>query len=74
MNIYYMEFLMKERQQKIEEEFKHIHLSRIESNPGIGFFKEFIQEFGKVLVAMGNRLQKRSRPSFESELIVEDCC
>ena len=48
MNLYEMEFFMKERQQEIEKEFNHINMSRALRKPGSRFLKEFILEFTKV--------------------------
>ena len=74
MNLYYMEILMKQRQQELEEEFKRIHLSRAVSNPGIGFLKEVILGFGKVLFAMGARLKNRYCPSIKPSISSHDSC
>lgn len=58
MDLYFLEVLIKERQQQISEEFKRIHLSRAGRNPGAGILKKFILGFGEVLFAMGARLKK----------------
>ncbi len=74
MNLYFTEFLIKERQQEIERDFKRIHLSRAVRNPGPGIFKKLILGLSEVLIALGTRLQKHFRPSVNSTLSGHDCC
>ena len=73
MNSYFMEILMKQRQQELEEEFKRIHLSRAVRNPGMGFLK-LILRFGEFLIVMGARLKKRYRPSIKTASSAHDSC
>lgn len=74
MNLYFIESLIKERQQEIEKDFKRIHLSHAVRNPGPGIFKKLMLGLSKVFVASGIRLQKHFRPSIKSALRGHDCC
>jgi len=74
MNLYFFEFLIKERQQEIEKEFQRIHLLRARRRTGVGILKKFILGFGEVLFAMGARLLKRYRPSIRPSLNGHDFC
>lgn len=74
MNLYFIESLIKERQQEIEQDLKRIHLSRAVRNPDPGIFKKLILGLGEVLIALGTRLQKHFRPSVNSALRGHDCC
>jgi len=74
MDLYFLEFLIKERQQEIEKEFQRIHLSRAGRNPGAGILKKFILGFGEVLFAMGARLKKQYRTSIRPALSSHDFC
>jgi len=74
MNLYFIEFLIKERQQEIEKDFKRIHLSRAARNPGTGIFEKLILGLSEVLIGLGTRLQKHYRPSINPALSGHDCC
>ena len=74
VNLYFMEILIKERQQEIERDFKRIHLSQAVRNPGSGIFKKLILGLSEVLIGLGTRLQKQFRPSSNSALSDHDCC
>ncbi len=63
MDLYFIEFLIKERQQQILVEFKRIQISRAVNNHKVGILKKFILGLSEVLIAMGTCLQKRYRPS-----------
>lgn len=63
MNSYFLEILMKERQQQISEEFKRIHMSRAGRNPGVGLLKKIYPKIWRGFIAMGDYLKKRYRPS-----------
>lgn len=52
MNNYDLEIYVKERQRKLEDEFKRIHLSRAVRNPGTGFLKKFILGFRAISAPM----------------------
>ena len=65
MDLFFMEFLIKERQQQILYEFKRIQISRVVNNHKVAIFKKFILGLSEVLIAMGIRLQKRYRPSIK---------
>ena len=54
MNSYFLEILMKERQQQISEEFKRIHMSRAGRNPGVGLFKKIYPKIWRGFIAMGD--------------------
>jgi hypothetical protein len=74
MNLYFIESLIKERQQEIERDFKRIHLSQAVRNSGPGIFKKSILGLRNVLIAGGTRLQKHFRPSVNSGISGHDCC
>jgi hypothetical protein len=65
MDLYFLEFLIKEKEQQLLEESKRIQISRAGRNSGVGFLKKFTLGFGEVLLAMGARLKKRYRPSIK---------
>ena len=48
MNDQFLEFLAKERQQDIEEEFKRIHLSRSSRSSGEGVLKKITLSFSVI--------------------------
>ena len=74
MNLYFIESLVKERQQEIERDFKRIHLSQAVRNPGPGIFKKSILGLSHVLIAMGNRFKRHFRPSVNSVVSGHGCC
>ena len=63
MNTFFLEFLIKERQQQILDEFARIHIARAANNSKTGIFNKMILRLKDVLVAMGTRLKKHRRPS-----------
>ena len=65
MDLYFIEFLIKERQQQILDDFERIKISGAVNNHKIGIFKNFILGLSKVLIAMGICLQKRYRTSIK---------
>ena len=65
MDLFFIEFLIKERQQQILDDFKRIKISRTVNNHKIGIFNKFILGLSEVLIAIGICLQKRYRPSVE---------
>lgn len=74
MDLFFMEFLIKERQQQILDDFKRIQISRAVNNHKVGIFKKFILGLSEVLIAMGIRLQKRYRPSIKPAISDHDSC
>ena len=58
MDLFFMELLIKERQQQIIDDFKRIQVSRVVNYHKVGIFKKFILRLSKVLIATGNCLQK----------------
>jgi|GEM_PF-2558143 len=74
VNLYFMEILIRERQQEIERDLKRIHLSQAARKPGLGIIKKLMLGLGEVLIALGTRLQKHFRPSVNSALSGHDCC
>ena len=65
MNLFFLEFMIKERQQQILDEFKRIQVSRAEHNHSVGILKKFILKLSEVLIAMGTRLQEPYRTSIK---------
>ena len=65
MDLYFMELLIKERQQQILDDFKRIQISRAVNSHKAGIFKKFILDLSEVLIGMGTCLQKRVRPSIK---------
>jgi len=63
MDLFFMELLIKERQQQILDDFKRIQISRAANNHKVGIFKKFVLGLSEVLIAMGTCLQKHYRPS-----------
>ncbi len=74
MDVYFLEFLIKEKEQQLLEESKRIQILRAGRNPGVGFLKKFTLGFGEVLLAMGARLKKRYRPSIKPSIKGHDSC
>jgi len=74
MDLYFLEFLIKEKEQQISEESKRIQMLRAGRNPGVGFFKKCALVFGGVLLAMGTRLKKRCHPSINPSIRGHDSC
>ena len=74
MDLFFMEFLIKEQQQQILDDFKRIQISRAVNNHKVGIFKKFILGLSEVLIAMGIRLQKRYRPSIKPAISGHDFC
>ena len=74
MDLYFMEFLIKERQQQILDDFKRIQISRVANNHKVGIFKKFVLGLSEVLIAMGTCLQKRYRPSIKPSIIGHGFC
>jgi hypothetical protein len=74
MDLYFLEFLIKEKEQQISEESKRIQILRAGRNPGVGLLKKFILRFGEVLFAMGVRLKKRCRASVKPAISGHDSC
>ena len=72
MDLYFLEFLIKEKERQISEESKRIQMLRAGRNPGVGFLKKFILGFGEVLLAMGTRLKKRYRASIKPSIRSHD--
>ncbi|MEE4354602.1 MAG: hypothetical protein V2J25_17230 [Desulfatiglans sp.] len=65
MDLFFIEFLIKERQQQILDDFKRIKISRTVNNHKIEIFKKNILGLSEVLIAIGICLQKRYRPSIK---------
>ena len=65
MDLFFMELLIKERQQQILDDFKRIQISRVANNHKVGILKKFVLELSEILIAMGTCLQKRYRPSIK---------
>ena len=65
MDLFFIELLIKERQQQILDDFKRIQISRVANSHKVGIFKKFVLGLSEVLIAMGNCLQKRYRPSIK---------
>jgi len=74
MDLYLMEFLAKERQQQILDDFKRIQICRAVNNHKVGIFKKFILGLSEVLIAMGNCLQKRYCPSIKPTISDHGFC
>ena len=74
MNLYFLEISIKERQKQISEEFKRIHMSRVGRNPGVEFLKKNCPGIWRGFIAMGDRLQKRYRPSVKPSIRGHDSC
>ncbi len=74
MDLYFLEILIKEKEQQLLEESKRIQILRAGRNPGVGFLEKFILGFGEVLFAMGDRIQKRYRPSVKPSIRGHDSC
>ncbi len=74
MDLFFMEFLIKEQQQQILDDFKRIQISRTVNNHKVAIFKKFILGLSEVLIAMGIRLQKRYRPSIKPATSGHDFC
>jgi len=63
MELFYLKFLIKERQQQFLEESGRIRISRAVNNSDTGIFKKSILGLSEVFIAMGTCLQKRYRQS-----------
>ena len=74
MDLYFIEFLIKERQQQILDEFKQIQMSRVANNHKVATSKKFILGLSEVLIAMGTCLQKRYRPSIKPAISGHGFC
>ena len=74
MDLYFLEFLIKEKEQQLLEESKRIQILRAGRHPGVGFLKKITLGFGEVLLAMGARLKKRCRPSINPSIRGHDSC
>ena len=74
MDLYFLEFLIKEKEQQLLEESKRIQILRARRNPGVRFLKKFIQRFGEVLFTIGARLKNRYRASIKPSTSSHDCC
>lgn len=74
MDLYFIEFLIKERQQQILDDFRRIQISRAVNNHKVGIFKKFILGLSEVLIAMGIRLQKRYCPSIKPAISGHGFC
>ena len=74
MNTFFWEFLIKERQQQILDEFERIHIARDANNSKAGIIKKMTLRLREVLIAMGTRLKKHRRPSAKPPLSEHDVC
>ena len=74
MDLFFMEFLIKERQQQILDEFKRIQISRAVNNHKVAILKKIILGLSEVLIAMGTCLQKRYRPSIQPAISGHGFC
>jgi hypothetical protein len=74
MDLYFLEFLIKEKEQQLLEESKRIQILRARRNPGVRFLKNFILKFGEILFALGARFKNRYRASIKPSTSGHDCC
>ena len=74
MDLYFLEFLIKEKEQQLLEESKRIQILRAGRNSGVGFLKKLTLGFGEVLFAMGASLKKRYRASINPSISGHDSC
>jgi len=74
MDLFFMELLIKERQQQILDDFKRIQISRVANNHKVGIFKKFILGLGRIFIVIGTRLQKRYRPSIKPAISGHGFC
>jgi len=74
MDLYFYEFLIKERQQQISDEFRRIHLARAKRRSGVGILKKWILRFGQALFALKIRLKKRYRLAVKPTWRSPDSC
>ena len=74
MDLFFMELLIKERQQQILDDFKRIQISRVANNHKVGIFKKFVLGLSEVLIAVGTCLQKRYRPSIKPAISDHGFC
>ena len=63
MNIFFLEFQVKERQQQILDEFERIHNARAAKQSREGISKRMLLMLRDVVIAMGTRLKKRRQRS-----------
>ena len=74
IDLYFLEFLIKEKEQQLLEESKRIQILRDRRNPGVRLLKKFILGFGEVLFALGAGLKNRYRASIKPSTSGHDCC
>ena len=74
MDLYFLEFLIKEKERQLLEESKRIQILRAGRNPGVGFLKKIYPRIWRGFIAMGDRLQKRYRPSVKPSIRGHDSC
>ena len=74
MDLFFIELLIKERQEQILDDFKRIQISRAANNHKVGIFKKFVMGLSEVLIAMGTCLQKRYRPSIKPAISDRGFC
>jgi len=74
MNTFFLEFLIKERQQQILDEFVRVHIARAASNSKEGFIKKMILRPREILIAMGTCLKEHRRQSAKPALSEHDAC
>ena len=65
MNLFFLEFQIKERQQQILDEFEQIRMARAANNSNAGILK-IILRLREVLNAMGTRLKKVPSPACQT--------
>ncbi len=74
MDSYFLEILIRQRQQELEEEFKRIHLARALRNSDPGILKQFILGFFAIFFPKRTRMQNQYCPTIKPELIGNDSC
>ena len=74
MNTFFLELLIKERQQQILDEFERIHIARAANNSKAGIIKKMILRLRKGLIAMGTLFKKHRHPSAKLASSKQDVC
>ena len=74
MDFYFMEFLIKDRQRQISDEFRRIHLSRSLRRSNRGFIKGGFPVLLEFLFARRANLENRFRRAIEKPTNKENHC
>lgn len=74
MNSFFWEFLIKERQRQISDEFERIHMARTANRTKAGLLRKMSLRLSEVFIVAKTRSKRHHRPSVTPEVSERDAC